>query len=154
MTLDTTSLVMISDLSSSSRNVNVYFKIIDISESRDVRVKATGRQHRVTDAVVGDSSGIILLTIWDEWIDEIRIGDSYLLEGGYVSIFEGSLRLNIGRRGDLIRIEKSIEPVNESLNLSKPTSSKKKPRRRSQLGRSLWGKTGREGRGYCSRKEF
>ena len=145
---------MISELSPSSQNVNVYFRIMDISESQDVRVKATGRLHKVTDAIVGDSSGIILLTIWDEWIDEIRIGDSYLLEGGYVSVFEGSLRLNIGRKGELIKIEKSIEPVNKSLNMSKPTSSNKKPRRRSRFGRSLWGKAGREGRGYCSRKEF
>jgi replication factor A1 len=154
MTLDTSSLVMISDLSTQSTSVNIYFKIIDISESRNVRVKITGLKHRVTDAIVGDSSGIIILTLWDEWIDELKIGKSYFLKGGYVSVYEGSLRLNISRSAELAELEKSIEPVNKTLNMSKPITAKKKPRKRSTTGRSLWGKVGREGRGYCSRKEF
>lgn len=154
MSLETENIVMIGDLTSHSKNVNVYFKLLNMSEVRGVRVKSTGRQHEVVDAVVGDSSGIITLIIWDDWIEFLQVGRSYYLQGGYVSVYEGSIRLNIGRNGEVMNLDRSIEPVNESNNLSKPTLVKKKPRRRSRAGRSLWGKAGREGRGYAARKEF
>jgi replication factor A1 len=147
-------LVLISELSQQAKNVSIYFKVLDISETRTVKVKSTGQQHGVADAIIGDSSGIVILTLWDEWIDELNAGESYLLQRGYVSVYEGSIRLNIGRNGEISKLEKSIEPVNESLNMSNPSIKKKKSRRRSRIGRSLWGKAGREGRGYCSRKEF
>jgi replication factor A1 len=154
MSLETKALVMIGDLTSLSKNVHVYFKVLVISEERTVRTKSSGRQHRVAEAVVGDSSGIITLIIWDSWIEVLQVGRSYSLEGGYVSVYDGSIRLNIGRNGEVYKLEKSIEPVNESINMSKPSLEKKKPRRRSRTGRSLWGKSGREGRGYAARKEF
>jgi replication factor A1 len=152
--LKTENLVLISELSQQSKSVSTYFKIIDISEARTVKVRSTGRQHRVADAIVGDSSGIVILTLWNEWIDELKIGMSYLLQSGYVSVYDGSIRLNIGRNGEIIKLDRSIEPVNESLNMSQPIITKRKHRRRSKTGRSLWGRAGREGRGYCSRKEF
>lgn len=155
MAMNTEPFAMISELSCQSKNVNISFKILNISDSRIVRGKSTGQMHRVANAIVGDSSGIIILNIWDNQLDELNIGKSYLLYGGFVSVYEGSIRLNIGRNGELIELNKSIESINESLNMSQTSFMIKKRRNRnsSRTGRSLCGREN-ESKGYCSRKEF
>ncbi len=68
---------------------------------------------------MGDKTGCILLTLWNEDIDKMENEKVYLLTNVYTSIFKGSLRLNVGRYGNMQAIDEEIpSEVNEDNNLS------------------------------------
>ncbi len=108
----------ISELTPRMKSVNISFKVVDKGEVREVTSRADGAQHRVCDTVVGDSTGIVTIPLWDAAIDEVEIEKTYRLENGYTTLFQGHLRLNIGRYGTLKEAEDSIEEVNKEVDLS------------------------------------
>jgi len=110
--------VKVEELNPGSRGVDVRVKIVSKGEPRETVSRTDGTTHRVADILVGDETGCIYLTAWDENIDKISEGETIQLKNGYVSLFRGSMRLNIGRRGSFeISQEKIAEPNTEN-NLS------------------------------------
>jgi ssDNA-binding replication factor A large subunit len=80
-------------------NITLQAKIIDISDSRDVQTKYGKKS--VADATLEDDSGQISLTLWEENINKVRVGDSILISGAYVTEFRDKLQLNLPRSGKL-----------------------------------------------------
>ncbi|MCP8304747.1 MAG: single-stranded DNA-binding protein [archaeon] len=106
-------------LTPNSREVNVIVKAVSISQPRNVTSRRDLSRHRVADALVGDETGCLYLTLWDEKIDEIAEGKTIRIENGYINLFRGSMRLNIGRYGSFESLEESpISEVNTENNLS------------------------------------
>ena len=56
---------------------------------------------RVVTAVLKDDSGEIKLSLWNETIDQVKVGDSVQIENGYVTEFREEPQLNVGRYGKL-----------------------------------------------------
>ncbi|MFQ6081497.1 MAG: single-stranded DNA-binding protein, partial [Candidatus Bathyarchaeia archaeon] len=77
-----------------------------------------GSTHQVAEALVGDETGCILLNLWDEDIGRFEVGDVIQIRNGYVRLFRGSMRLNIGRYGEAERLEEEMAEVNTENNLS------------------------------------
>ena len=67
-----------------------------------------GSAHKVSDALVGDETGVVYLTLWDDNIEKVNDGDSIRIENGYVTLFKGNIRLNIGKYG---KLEPAKEPL-------------------------------------------
>ena len=105
-------------LKPSLRNVNVVVKLVDLGQPRAIVVRRDSSEHRVAEGFVGDETGMVLLNLWDDQIDLFRVGDVIEIQNGYTSLFRGSLRLNIGRRGIAEKVDTEIEKVNEENNLS------------------------------------
>ena len=61
------------------------------------------------------------MALWDENISKVEEGSTYMLKNGYTSLFRGSIRLNVGRYGELSTSEEEIGEVNESNNVSDRT---------------------------------
>lgn len=116
--------VKIGSLSSYSRGVNVKVRVVEKSEPRTVFSRRDDSEHRVTEALVGDDSGCILLTLWDNAIDDVSVDDVIAIKNGYVNTFRGSMRLNVGRYGTREKIEEEIPEVNTENNLSERTVSR------------------------------
>ena len=116
--------VKIGSLSSYSRGVNVKVRVVEKSEPRTVFSRRDGSEHRVAEALVGDDTGCILLTLWDTAIDEVSVDDVIDIKNGYVNTFRGSMRLNVGRYGTREKIEEEIPEVNTENNLSERTVSR------------------------------
>lgn len=110
--------MQISELRPFSKKVDLTVKILEKNEVREVSSKLDNSTHKVTEALVGDASGTILLTLWDDSIDKVEIGKSYKIGNGYTSLFKNSLRLNIGRYGTLADAEAEVAEVNQENNLS------------------------------------
>lgn len=89
----------ISEIKRGSSNVDIQAKVIDISESRDVQTKYGKRS--VADATLEDDSGQISLTLWEEKITSIKVGDMVNVAGAYVTEFRDKIQLNIPRTGKL-----------------------------------------------------
>ena len=114
--------IKIEELNPRSREVNVIVKAVSKSDVREVTSRRDGSSHRVCDALVGDETGSIYLSLWDDNIDKVNMEDMISIKNGYVSLFRGSMRLNIGRYGSFEKAEEStISEVNTTNNLSDKT---------------------------------
>jgi replication factor A1 len=110
--------IKVEELTPRSRNINMTVKVISINPTRDVSSRRDGSSHRVTEALVADETGSVLLTLWDDTIDEVSEGDIYDVRNGYVRLFRGSIRVNTGRYGSLTLSEEAIEETNVDNNMS------------------------------------
>lgn len=111
--------VKVGDLNSYSRRVYTTVKVISKTEEREVTSRRDMSTHRVAEALVGDETGTIYMTLWDDVLDAIE--DEMVLEvkDAYVNLFKGSMRLNLGRYGSYEVIEEApFEEVNLENNLS------------------------------------
>ncbi len=111
-------MVKVEKLTPNSREVNTIVKVVSKSQVRNV----TGRDYsirRVADALVGDETGCVYLTLWDDNIDKINEEATLQINNGYVNLFRGNMRLNIGKYGSFELIDESpITEVNTENNLS------------------------------------
>lgn len=107
----------VNELNPASRRVNLKVKVVNVSDVREVVSRRDGSVHKVAEALVGDKTGSILLTLWDDAISEVSPGSSMMIKNGYVSLFRGQMRLNLGRYGNIETIEEEIE-ANTDNNLS------------------------------------
>jgi replication factor A1 len=111
-------IVKIETLTPQSRGVNTIVKVVSKGEVRSV----TGRDYsvrRVADALVGDETGSLYMTLWDDKIDAINEGATLSITNGYINLFRGNMRLNIGKYGSYELVEEStIDEVNTENNLS------------------------------------
>jgi len=110
--------VKVSELGPYSKQVNTTVKVVQKGEARETVSRQDGTTHRVLDALVGDDSGTIYMTLWDENIDKVNEGDSLNVKNGYVRPFKGSMRLNIGRYGSLEPAQTPLGEINTQNNLS------------------------------------
>ena len=106
------------NLTPQSRNINITVKVVSKNPLREVVSRRDGSRHRVTEALVGDETGSLLLTLWDDNIEAVNVDDVIDIANGYVNLFRGSMRLNIGRFGSFNPSEEEIEQVNTDNNLS------------------------------------
>ena len=117
----------VADLRPQMKSLNIIFKVVEKGESREVTSRRDGETHRVVDAVAGDTTGTVILSLWDDFIDTINVDSTYKLENGYTSLFQGHLRLNIGRYGKIEEAEKAIKKVDLENDLS--AAEHERPRR-------------------------
>ena len=90
----------ITDLKVGQGKVDIEVEVIDLSEARTF--SKFGREGRVATArVKDDSDDEIDLTLWNENIDEVSVGDKIKIENGYVSEFQGNPQLTAGKFGTL-----------------------------------------------------
>jgi len=93
----------IKDLSIGSARVKVEGKVVNKSEPKTVKLW-DGRDANVADAVLEDESGSIILTLWNDQIDMVNVGEKVQIINGYVSNFKKEKRLNLGRYGKIIKV--------------------------------------------------
>jgi replication factor A1 len=142
-------MVKIETLTPQSRGVNTIVKVVSKGEVRSV----TGRDYsvrRVSDALVGDETGCVYMTLWDDKIDAINEGSTLNITNGYVNLFRGNMRLNIGKYGSYEVVDESpIEEVNTENNLSdKKYEQQRRYNRYGGRGGGRGGYGGRGGGGY------
>jgi replication factor A1 len=112
-------MVKVGDLTQYSRSVNTVVKVISKTEPRDVTSRTDQSAHRVCEALVADETGSVYMTLWDEKIDELEDGSVIAVTNGYINLFRGSMRLNLGRYGSYEVLEEApFEDVNMENNLS------------------------------------
>ena len=122
----------VSELTPASRAVNVIAKAVSKSEIRNIAAGRDGAPHRVCDALVGDETGCVYLTLWDDNIEKVKEGETINVKNGYVSLFRGNMRLNIGRYGTL---EVAEQPLAGEVNTENNLSSKVYEQERRSFGR-------------------
>ena len=108
----------VAELGPDARNVDITVKVVNISEPREVADRMTGRTNKVAEGLVGDDTGTVLMTFWNENIALAKPGDTLEVKNGYASFFKGSMRLNVGRYGTIAKSETDLGEVNQTNNMS------------------------------------
>ena len=91
----------IGELRDGAKRVDIEAQVVEKESTREVQSRYKDETYRVASAVVGDDSGNIKLTLWNEQIDQVRVGDKIRIENGYVTSFKGEIQLNVGKFGKL-----------------------------------------------------
>ena len=84
------------------KRVTVEANVVEKGETREVRSRYKDETYNVADAVVADETGSIKLTLWNEQIDQVDVGNKIKIENGYVTSFKGEIQLNVGKFGTMI----------------------------------------------------
>ncbi len=119
----------ISELKLREGKVEVVGEITDKGETREF-IKF-GRPGRVATATLKDDSGSVQLTLWNEDIDKVNVGDMVKIENGYVGEWQGEPQLTTGRLGKLEVIGK-VQSVSEKQKSSKKETEKESAKAKKQ----------------------
>lgn len=137
----------VKDMTETSKNVNATLKVIEIGEVKDIQSRFGDK--RVCEVKVADATGSILLSLWDDQIGKIAVGDTISIQNGYISVVRNSMRLNIGKYGKMLLSEEALPEVNTEPNVSdKHVEQPERPRRSGGYGGG--GGRGGGGGGYGS----
>ena len=132
----------IEELNPASRGVDVVAKVLEVNPVKEIFGR-DGKHHRVAEALIGDETGTILLTLWDDNIERIEPGKTVIIRDGYVSLYRGHMRLNVSRRGCIEESEAEIAEVNTENNLSDRSYNQPPPRFKPLFKERSWKGRGR-----------
>jgi len=102
-------LEKISNIKNFQKKIDLIAKVIDKTNIREVISKLDETKHNVCEILIGDETGTIYLTLWDDAINKVELGKTYLFKNLFSSEFQKSLRLNIGRFGIFEELNRSID---------------------------------------------
>ncbi|QSX00986.1 single-stranded DNA binding protein [Haloterrigena alkaliphila] len=97
-------------------NVNLVGLVLDTDSVRTFD-RDDGSEGKVSNLVVGDETGRIRVTLWDEQADlatEFDPGETVEVVDGYVKERDGTLELHVGNRGAVEEVDEEVEYVPES----------------------------------------
>ena len=97
---------MISKLLPGMTNVSIVGVVVSKGDKRSVNTKYG--KSTVCDVVIKDETGEIGLTLWNEQIGTVKEGEEVKIEGGYITEWQGEIKLNVPKRGVL---EKIAQPL-------------------------------------------
>lgn len=92
-------MIKISELKAGQGKVDVQCKVKSKTEPRVM--EKYGKQLKVGNAIVEDESGEVALTLWNDDVDKVNVGDTIRITNGYVSEFNGKKQLTSGKFGKL-----------------------------------------------------
>jgi len=103
-------LYTVGDLKDGAKGVSIRVRIILKEQLRKITTK-DGVEHVVVEALAGDRTGLILLSLWDKWAEEVNEQNIIDITNGYVNRFKGKLRLNVGQYGSIEIIQDPDFPI-------------------------------------------
>lgn len=88
------------DVKSEMRRIDLDLKIVEIEEPRPY-VSRAGREGRVTTAIGEDDSGRIKVSLWDNDVDRVKVGNTVRIRNGYARLFRDEVHISAGMYGKL-----------------------------------------------------
>ena len=92
--------VKICDIKEGDNEIDIEAEVTEKSYAREVRSKY-GRVLMVADATLKDETGKVTLTLWNEQVKQVMVGDKVKIENGYAKSFRNILQLSTGKYGKL-----------------------------------------------------
>ena len=129
-------ITKIKDLNPNAKRVNVLAKVVHKGEPREINTRY-GESKHVTEVVVGDETGVITMSLWEDQVNLVEEGETIYVDNGYISLVRGHMRLNVGKYGNIKKSDEVIEEVNEELDMSAEEHERPYNNRRSYGRRSF-----------------
>ena len=113
----------ISELKPGQGNVDIEVSVKNVEEPKTIN--KYGRDLKLTNAVVTDGEDEIKLTLWNDEVDKVKVGQVLHITKGYVNEFNGEKQLTAGKFGKIeIKGEESSSTEKEEENQEKPVDKK------------------------------
>ena len=107
----------IKDIKPYQKKIDLVAKVIEKTEVRSVTSRLDNVEHKVCEALIGDETATIYLTLWDASIDKLENNKVYSFSNLYSSEFKKSLRVNLGRFGEFKELTQELQ-VNNDVKMS------------------------------------
>ncbi len=134
----------ISELKPGEDNVTVEVRVISTREPRVVQTRKGPRT--LSEAMVGDETGRVKLTLWGQKAGTVEEGQAIRVEGAWTTAYRGQVQLNVGTRGNISEVPDEEVPQPEDIPEETPSAPDDYSRR--SYGRSQgYGRYPRQGRG-------
>ena len=88
----------IGELRYGMRGIGVKAKIIEIPPTLHVHTRFGTIAH-VSNVTIADETGSVRLSLWNDQIDKVHVGDEVELKNCYILRYRGEPQLRLGRRG-------------------------------------------------------
>ena len=93
----------IKDLQVNQGNVELVAEIVEKGDVREFN--KFGQPGKVVTATLKDASGTVKLSLWNEQIEQVKVGDKIHIINGWVGEWQGEKQLTTGKFGQLNIIE-------------------------------------------------
>ena len=103
----TPSHAKIGDLREGMKKVNVIAEVLQTSEASKVHTQFRDNA-LVSNAVIGDETGKVMLCLWDQQVNAVSMGDHIEVRSAHVASFKGEKQLRLGKNGTITRLEKPL----------------------------------------------
>eukprot|EP00745_Piridium_sociabile_P011597 TRINITY_DN183022_c1_g1_i1.p1 TRINITY_DN183022_c1_g1~~TRINITY_DN183022_c1_g1_i1.p1 ORF type:complete len:174 (-),score=24.49 TRINITY_DN183022_c1_g1_i1:50-571(-) len=90
----------VSDVSPNHHAINLHVKVVSIGKAEE-KEKKNGSVYKLGEAVVGDSTGVITMTLRDEQCDVFQVGNYVKLQNAAIRLFRGNFRIEVDRWGKM-----------------------------------------------------
>src|SRR3989338_4615366 len=102
----------IKDLQARQGQVDI---IVEVIEKGDIReFEKFGKKVIVCNAKIKDVTGEMTLTLWNEQVDNVKVGNKIHVINGWVSEWQGEKQLSTGKFGQLEIIGEGEETTDEA----------------------------------------
>jgi len=103
--------MQIKELQAKTGNVDI---VVEIVEKGDVReFEKFGKPGKVCTARVKDETGETSLTLWNDEVEKVKVGDKVHIENGWVGEWQGELQLSAGKFGKIEVVGKGDTPAEQ-----------------------------------------
>ena len=94
----------ISQLSYGMRGIDLVAKVVEIPVAIQVNTRF-GTMASVSNIKISDETGAVRLSLWNDQIDKVKVGDMVTLKNCYIFRYRGEPQLRLGRKGTLTIVE-------------------------------------------------
>lgn len=126
------SVVRVIDLREGMDGVNVKVRVLEAGEAKVIETRSGPRT--ISEAIVGDESGRVRLTLWGKLAGSIRKGEAIEIRGGWTTVYRGQVQLNVGAKGSIVRVDDSEVAREEDIPEDTPKPKTQYTPRRESLG--------------------
>lgn len=98
----------IEDLRVGMKKITITATVKEVSEPSKVHTQFRDNAV-VSNAVIEDDSGKILLCLWDQQVNTVHAGDAIEVKGAHVASFKGERQLRLGKNGAVTILENPIQ---------------------------------------------
>lgn len=140
----------IMDLKPEMNNLQVVVRVIEADEPKVINTRIG--QRTISEAIVGDETGRVKLTLWGKAAGSLREGQAVEIKGAWTTTFRGDVQLNIGGRGNITEVSGDDVPEPENIPEETPKAPESyRPSRKGTYSKRSYGSYGRRygsGRGF------
>lgn len=101
----------VKDVKANQGKIDLVLEVVDKQEPRSF--EKFGKKGKVCNATCKDESGEIVLTLWNDDVEKINVGDKIRLQNGWCSEFKGERQVSAGKFGKIEVLESNKVYTND-----------------------------------------
>ena len=110
----------IGNLKAGMENVNVTVRVLEASEPKVIQTKKGERT--ISEAIVGDETGRVKLTLWGKLAGSIKPGSVVKIVNAWTTAYKGKVQLNAGSRSTISEVSDDLAPSEDQIPENTPSA--------------------------------